>query len=138
VLAEEEAAEQRAVDGTEWLERFPVEHDNLRAALEWLTETGDVEWGFRLGAAMFRFWETREYLAEGRDRLGKLLKMPSGDAKQSTSARAFFRRSTCRGPRRLCAREHINPRQTKVVCVPELCICIAALVHRCYKFIFVQ
>jgi predicted ATPase len=75
VLAEEEAAEQSGPQSAEWLERFALEHDNFRAALEWLTETGDAEWGLRLGAALFRFWETREYIAEGRDRLGKLLKL---------------------------------------------------------------
>ena len=72
------------------MERFALEHDNFRAGLEWLTETGDAEWGLRLGAALFRFWEMREYLAEGRDRLGKLLKLPSAAAPTKTRARALF------------------------------------------------
>ena len=67
-----------------------LEHDNFRAGLEWLTETGDAEWGLRLGAALFRFWEMREYLAEGRDRLGKLLKLASAAAPTKTRARALF------------------------------------------------
>jgi predicted ATPase/serine/threonine protein kinase len=87
VLAEEGASEQ---SGEEWLERFALEHDNLRAALEWLTETGDAEWGLRLGAAMFRFWETREYLIEGRDRLAKLLKMPQAAAPTKARERVLF------------------------------------------------
>ena len=50
VLAEEEATETRERRKiAEWLERFALEHDNFRAALEWLTETGDAEWGLRLG-----------------------------------------------------------------------------------------
>ncbi|HEY6766362.1 MAG TPA: tetratricopeptide repeat protein [Candidatus Sulfotelmatobacter sp.] len=89
VLAEE-ATEQSGPEGAEWLERFALEHDNFRAGLEWLTETGDAEWGLRLGAALFRFWEMREYLAEGRDRLGKLLKLPSTAAPTKTRARALF------------------------------------------------
>jgi predicted ATPase/serine/threonine protein kinase len=89
VLAEE-ATEQSGPEGAEWLERFALEHDNFRAGLEWLTETGDAEWGLRLGAALFRFWEMREYLAEGRDRLGKLLKLPSAAAPTKTRARALF------------------------------------------------
>ena len=44
-----------------------LEHDNFRLALNYLIKTGDAEWGLRLGAALFHFWETREYLAEGRD-----------------------------------------------------------------------
>ncbi len=67
-----------------------MEHDNFRAGLEWLTETGDAEWGLRLGAALFRFWEMREYLAEGRDRLGKLLKLAGAAAPTKARARALF------------------------------------------------
>jgi predicted ATPase/serine/threonine protein kinase len=90
VLAEEEATEQSGVKGAEWLERFALEHDNFRAGLEWLTETGDAEWGLRLGTALFRFWEMREYLAEGRDRLGKLLKLAGAAAPTKARARALF------------------------------------------------
>ncbi|HUE52113.1 MAG TPA: tetratricopeptide repeat protein [Terriglobales bacterium] len=90
VLAEEEAAEQSGAEGTEWLEHFGLEHDNFLAGLDWLTETGDADWGLRLGTALFRFWETREYLAEGRGRLGKLLKLPGAAAPTKTRARALF------------------------------------------------
>jgi predicted ATPase len=90
VLAEEEVTEQSGAEGAEWLERFALEHDNFRAGLEWLTETGDAEWGLRLGAALFRFWETREYLAEGRDRLDKLLKLAGATAPTKARARALF------------------------------------------------
>jgi predicted ATPase len=90
VLAEEEVTEQSGAEGAEWLERFALEHDNFRAGLEWLTETGDAEWGLRLGAALFRFWEMREYLAEGRDRLGKLLKLAGAAAPTKARARALF------------------------------------------------
>ena len=90
VLAEEEATEQSGADGSEWLERFASEHDNFRAALEWLTETGDAEWGLRLGTALFRYWEIREYLAEGRDRLGRLLKLTGAAAPTKLRMRALF------------------------------------------------
>jgi predicted ATPase len=90
VLAEEEATEQRDAGGAEWLKRFALEHDNFRAGLEWLTETGDAEWGLRLGTALFRFWETREYLAEGRDRLGRLLKLAGAAAPTKARTRTLF------------------------------------------------
>jgi predicted ATPase/serine/threonine protein kinase len=90
VLAEEEATEQSGAEGSEWLERFASEHDNFRAALEWLTETGDAEWGLRLGTALFRYWEIREYLAEGRDRLGRLLKLAGAAAPTKLRMRALF------------------------------------------------
>jgi predicted ATPase/serine/threonine protein kinase len=89
VLAEEDS-EDAGVKGTEWLDRFEIEHDNFRAALEWLTESGDAEWGLRLGAALFRFWEMREKFAEGRERLGKLLKLERAAAPTKTRARTLF------------------------------------------------
>jgi predicted ATPase len=90
VLAEEEATEQGGAEEAEWLERFALEHDNFRAGLEWLTETGDAEWGLRLGAALFRFWETRDFITEGRDRMGKLLKLPGAAAITKARQRAVF------------------------------------------------
>ena len=90
VLAEEGAAEDQGTNQTGWLDRFETEHDNFRAALDWLTETGNAEWGLRLGAALFRFWEMREHLGEGRDRLGKLLKLPGASAPSKARIRALF------------------------------------------------
>jgi predicted ATPase len=88
VLAEEEPTDESSAK--ESLERLALEHDNFRAALEWLTESGDAEWGLRLGAALFPFWETREYLTEGRDRLGKLLKLAGAAAPTKVRGRAAF------------------------------------------------
>ncbi|MGA7930729.1 MAG: protein kinase, partial [Candidatus Sulfotelmatobacter sp.] len=90
VLAEEEATEESGAQAAEWQERFAFEYDNFRASLDWLTETGDAEWGLRLGTALFRFWEIREYLAEGRDRLGKLLNLAGARAPTKARARALF------------------------------------------------
>ncbi len=90
VLAEEEATELSGTEGAEWLERLALEHDNFRAGLEWLTETGNAEWGLRLGNALFRYWEAREYLAEGRDRLGRLLKLAAAAAPTKLRMRALF------------------------------------------------
>ena len=90
VLAEEGAAEDTGANQTEWLDRFELEHDNFRTALEWLTETDAAEWGLRLGAALFRFWEMREYLAEGRDHLGKVLKLGGAAAPTNARLRALF------------------------------------------------
>jgi len=90
VIAEEAATETGETVGAEWLENFVLEHDNSRAALEWLTETGDADWGLRLGSALFRFWERLEYLSEGRDRLDKLLKLPGAAMPTKARARALF------------------------------------------------
>ena len=90
VLAEDNATESSEAEGAGWLEQLGLEHDNFRAGLEWLTETGNAEWGLRLGTALFRFWEVREYLAEGRDRLDRLLKLPEVGANTKLRMRALF------------------------------------------------
>jgi predicted ATPase len=90
VLAEECAAQAADPTSTEWLSLLEVEHNNCRAALDWLTRSGNAEWGLRLGAALFQFWETREHLTEGRGRLEKLLKLPRTAGTSSSRARALF------------------------------------------------
>ncbi|MGI9104552.1 MAG: protein kinase domain-containing protein [Terriglobales bacterium] len=88
VLAEEGAED--AATHPEWLDRFELEHDNLRAALDYLTRTGDADWALRLGAALFHFWETREHLSEGRDRIARLLKLQDAAARPKLQARLQF------------------------------------------------
>ena len=102
VLAEEEATEESE---EEWLERLALEHDNFRAGLEWLTETGDAEWGLRLGTALFRFWEMRECLAEGRDKLGKVLKLPGAAGPTKARSRTLLFRG---GAGRRTGRLHVG------------------------------
>ncbi len=88
VLAEEGALE--AVAHPEWLDRFEVEHDNFRAAFEYLVKTGAAEWGLRLGTALFHFWETREYLAEGRECIARLLALEGAAAHPKLRSRLLF------------------------------------------------
>ena len=90
VLAEESASYTSDPSRTAWVHLFELDHDNFRAALEWLTHTGNADWGLRLGAALFQFWDMREHLTEGRDRLGKLLKLESAAARSNIRARALF------------------------------------------------
>ncbi len=65
-LAERAEPELTSADQALWLIRLEAEHDNLRAALNWATRHGDPEIGLQLAAALWRFWYTRGYLAEGR------------------------------------------------------------------------
>jgi predicted ATPase/DNA-binding CsgD family transcriptional regulator len=50
-----------------WLARLQADHDNFRAALTRATDSGDAETALRLSAALWRYWEGRGHLAEGRD-----------------------------------------------------------------------
>lgn len=88
VLAEEGAED--AVIHPEWLDRFELEHDNFRTALDYLIKTGDADWGLRLGAALFHFWETREHLTEGRDAIARLLALEAAAARPKLRARLLF------------------------------------------------
>ncbi|MGI8828045.1 MAG: ATP-binding protein [Chloroflexota bacterium] len=51
---------------TAGMERLEHEHSNVRAGLLWSSQDGDVEVGFRIASALWRFWLVRSYPAEGR------------------------------------------------------------------------
>jgi predicted ATPase len=78
VLAEEGNPELNCADRARWLSQCDVEIDNLRFALDWLFLTRDLDWGLRLCVALFRFWDMREHLAEGRARLEAVLRLAGG------------------------------------------------------------
>jgi len=61
------------VDQEVWLARLETEHDNLRAALRWAKENGEIEVGSRMAGALGRFWLRRGYYSEGRERLAEFL-----------------------------------------------------------------
>lgn len=68
--AETNATHLYAAQQFEWLELFDIEHDNLRAALEWSRSgQGQKESGLRLAVACGRFWQLRSFFREGRERL---------------------------------------------------------------------
>lgn len=75
VLAEEGNPELSPGERSAWLRRCDLEIDNYRAALDWLLQTNEVEWTLRLAMALFRFWDMREHLSEGRTRLQSILEL---------------------------------------------------------------
>jgi predicted ATPase len=90
VLAEEGASEMAAAERETWLGRCDAEHDNLRAAVEYLVESGNAEWGLRLGSALFWFWEPREHLTEGRRSIMALLELPGANSVSAYRAQALY------------------------------------------------
>jgi predicted ATPase/class 3 adenylate cyclase len=64
-------------DQRRWLNRVTNDHDNFRAALRWATERGDVEPALSAAGALWRFWQQRGHLEEGRRRTEELLRHPS-------------------------------------------------------------
>ena len=80
LLAEQAEPALRGPEQVSWLDRLDAELANIRAALTWATESGEAEIGLRIGAALWRFWHMRGSLAEGRDRLERLLALNSGSS----------------------------------------------------------
>jgi len=73
----------------EALDGLAVEHDNVRAALSSAIETEDIALGFRLGYAVWRFWQRRGHLREGRSWFERLLALPGADAPTADRAKGL-------------------------------------------------
>jgi predicted ATPase/DNA-binding winged helix-turn-helix (wHTH) protein len=86
VLAEEGNPVLPPEDRARWLVQCDVEIDNFRFALDWLFQSGELDWALRLSVALFRFWDMREHLTEGRSRLETVLDM-AGDERPKECAR---------------------------------------------------
>lgn len=90
-LAHRVEPELRGPEQAMWLERLDREHDNLRAALYWLKESGDVEMGLQLSGLLWRFWQMRNYLSEGCGWLEELFALGKrGGVSTSTRAKALM------------------------------------------------
>jgi predicted ATPase/class 3 adenylate cyclase len=75
-------------DQKTWLDRLEHEHGNLRAALAWAIEHQE-EKALRLAAALWRFWQMRGHLREGRQRLDEILALPTAPRRPALLARAL-------------------------------------------------
>jgi predicted ATPase/class 3 adenylate cyclase len=64
-LAAEAAPRLVAPDRAVWLDRLQAEHDNLRVALAWATGS-DPALAAAIAAPVWRYWQMRGYLREGR------------------------------------------------------------------------
>jgi tetratricopeptide (TPR) repeat protein len=72
-----------------WLDRCEREHANLRAALRWAVDAGEADRAQEAAGALWRFWQQRGHLAEGRRWLEELLALPSGQRRTPARAKAL-------------------------------------------------
>jgi len=80
----EEAYAGRFEHEVEWASRLERDHDDLRAALDWLAASGDGDGAMRLAGALGWFWLSHAHLAEGARRIETAL----GGAASGERARA--------------------------------------------------
>lgn len=71
-LAESAAVHLHGPRQASWLDRLDVERDELRAALAWCIEA-DHSGAMRLGGALWRFWQVRGHVREGRSWLERII-----------------------------------------------------------------
>ena len=76
-LAESATPALEGGTGVESLDRLAAEHDNIRAALRWAVGNGEREIGLRTASAIWRFWQQRGHLREGRTWFDRLLPAPA-------------------------------------------------------------
>ena len=90
-LAEQAEPHLTGEEQTRWLTILEREHDNVRTALdlaEGAQDPDDVATGLRTAAAIWRFWQQRGHLREGRARLERLLVLPAAQRRDAVRARA--------------------------------------------------
>jgi tetratricopeptide (TPR) repeat protein len=72
-----------------WLDALEVEHDNMRAALEWTIARGHADEALRLVFALWRFWQRRGHLVEGTHWCERALALPAENVSPLVRMRAL-------------------------------------------------
>ena len=88
-LAQEVAPGVTGPHAKEQLDRLDLEHDDLRAALRHAVADADVVLGLSLVAALWRFWQMRGHLAEGRSAAEQVLRQPTVPQHPAEQVRAL-------------------------------------------------
>ncbi len=89
-LAREAAAEYRGPDQALWLERLNGVHRDLRAALAWVLDGGEVDRALGMAADLWWFWYLRGFLAEGRTWLERSLALVAGAEQRAARAEVLL------------------------------------------------
>jgi predicted ATPase len=78
-LAASAAAHVLASSSPMWLDRLETENDNLRAALNWALQMGNSVGASNMVGNLWRFWQRRGHVAEGREKVAAVLALPAAD-----------------------------------------------------------
>jgi predicted ATPase/class 3 adenylate cyclase len=91
-LVEQAETHLTGTQQVEWLDRLDAEHDNLRSALDRAERANaplDIGTALRTSAGLWRFWQQRGHLVEGRARLERLLSLHERGVSGEARARAL-------------------------------------------------
>jgi predicted ATPase/class 3 adenylate cyclase len=91
ILAETIEPSLEKPEPASWLDKLEREHNNLRAALRWAREKGQIELGLQLASALCLFWFMRSYLSEGLAQTGEFLSLSERTVNATTRAKALDR-----------------------------------------------
>jgi predicted ATPase/class 3 adenylate cyclase len=69
-----------------WLDDLEADHDNIRYALTWGIDHGELDPTARLATAMWRYWQIRGHLTEGRRWLESVLRLEGAAERTTTRA----------------------------------------------------
>ena len=75
-VADTTEAALRGPDQALWLDRLAMEIDNMRSALAFARDRRAAKLGLRICWGLWRFWNARGYLEEGRDWMKEILSLP--------------------------------------------------------------
>ena len=87
---------QQARTDENWQSRTALEHDNIRAALDWSLANGEAEAVLRIATAVGRFWGLHGYLSEARRYLKRLLRWGRADTSELGGTGVVHRGQPCR------------------------------------------
>jgi tetratricopeptide (TPR) repeat protein len=93
-LAEQADKELHGPHQLTWIHRLEVMRDNLRVALEWAIETGQIETVLRMARKLHWFWFMLGDFTEGRQWLGRALQMSGAVAYPEAQAEALIQLAT--------------------------------------------
>jgi predicted ATPase/class 3 adenylate cyclase len=88
ILALAEAAEPHLIrkGRGQWLDRLEADIDNLRAAFSRLIDQDEIGPALRMVGILWRFWQMRGYIKEGRERTAEVLHHSGGEPAERVGA----------------------------------------------------
>ncbi|NOY08099.1 MAG: tetratricopeptide repeat protein [Spirochaetes bacterium] len=84
-LAETAFSNIEGRDQAKWLNKLNSNTENLRSALGWLSKTGDCNSSLKMAGFLWRFWQIRGYLTQGRNTLTQILDRCADSEEEKTA-----------------------------------------------------